>query len=102
MPRRDDDAHPEDPRQPEVGDDDVEGEAIQQLHRLFAAIRFNDLVAAFGQPLGHEAAERGLVVHEQQVGRRGRVHGANRLTHLPPGLADYRLQTTDLVPITPL
>ena len=35
-------------RQPQVGDEDVEGELIQQLERLFAAAGFHHFEAALG------------------------------------------------------
>ena len=59
-----------DARQAQVGDDDVEGELIEQLEGLFAAVGLDDFEPALGQALGHQPAERGLVVDEEQMGAR--------------------------------
>ena len=80
-----DDPSPIDARQPQVGDHDVEGELLEQLQGPLAAIGLHNLKAPFGQPLGHQAAERGLVIDDKQVrGGTRRLQGANILTQAIP------------------
>src|SRR6185369_8893419 len=45
-----------------------------------AAVGFDHLESAFSQPLGHQAAERSLVVDEEQMGGATHFGGANILT----------------------
>ena len=56
-----------DARQPQVGDQDVEGEVGQPLQRLFAAACLLDDEPVVGQPLGDRLPQRGLVVDDQQM-----------------------------------
>ena len=44
--------------QAQVGDQDVEGELLQPLERLFAAGRLLDDEAVIGEPLGNRLAQR--------------------------------------------
>ena len=55
--------------QPEVRDDDVEGEIGEPRERLFAARRLLDDEAVIGQPFGNSLPQRRLVVDEQQMFR---------------------------------
>ncbi len=55
--------------QPQVGDDDVEGEVGEPRERLFAARRLLDDEAVVGQPFGDGLAQRRLVVDEEQMFR---------------------------------
>ena len=80
LPGRLDDPGPVDAGQPEVGDDDVEGELVEEFEGLFAAVGLHDLESALGQALGHQAAQRGLVVDEEQMGGGTHLGGANILT----------------------
>ena len=54
-----------DARQPEVGDEDVEGERRQALERLFAARRLLDDEAVIGEPFGDRLPQRRLVVDDE-------------------------------------
>ena len=67
-----DDAGAVDTRQPQVGDDDVERELLEQLQRSLAALGLHDLEAPLRQPLRHQATESGLVIDEEQVRGSGR------------------------------
>ena len=58
-----------DARQPEVRDDDVEGELGEPRQRLFAVRGLLDDEAVVGQPLGDGLPQRRLVVDEQQMFR---------------------------------
>ena len=80
LPGRLDHSGPVDARQPEVGDDDVERELVEELEGPFAAVGLHDLESALGQPLGHQSAERGLVVDKQEMGGGAHLGGANILT----------------------
>jgi len=60
-----DDACAIDTGQAKVGDDDIEGELIEVFQRPLAGVRLNDLESALRQPLGHQAAQRRLVIDEQ-------------------------------------
>ena len=53
--------------QPQVGDDDVEGELGQQVPRGFSALGLHHAVAMLGQPLGGRLPERRLVLDEEQM-----------------------------------
>ena len=53
--------------QPQVGDEDVEGEIGEPLERLLAAVRLLDDEAVIGQPFRDGLAKRRLVVDEQQM-----------------------------------
>ena len=55
--------------QPEVGDDDVEGELGQARERVFAAGGLLDDEAVVGQPLRDRLPQRRLVVYEKQMFR---------------------------------
>ena len=57
-------------RQAEVGDDEIEGELVEQFERLFAAGGLHHFVAAIGQTFGGRPAQVSLVVDEQQMGFR--------------------------------
>ena len=59
------------PRQPQIGDQHVERELIEQLERLLAAVGLDHLEPLFGETLGRQLAQGGFVVHEQEVGRLG-------------------------------
>ena len=83
-------AGPVDAGQPQVGDDDVEGELLEQLERLFAAVGLDDFEAALGQPLGHERAQGRLVIDKEKM-----QHGANILTHRPRTGRRRRARTLD-------
>jgi hypothetical protein len=71
-----------DPGEAKVGDEDVEGELVEQLDGALAAVCLDDLESAFAEPFGHQSAQRGLIVHEEQVrrGADGGMQGANILT----------------------
>ena len=56
------------PRQPKVGDDDVERELVEELEGPLAAVGLHDLESTLGQTLGHQPAQGGLVVDEEQMG----------------------------------
>src|SRR5207237_9307540 len=56
-------------REPEVGDDDVEGEIGEARERLFAARGLLHHEAVIRESLGDGLAQCGLVVHEQQMFR---------------------------------
>ncbi len=56
-----------DPRQTQVGDQNVEGEVGEPLERLFTAGRLLDEKAMVGEPLRNRLAQRMLVVHDQQM-----------------------------------
>ena len=47
---------------------EVEGELLEQLERLFAAVGLDHLEPALDQALGHQLAEGGFVVDEEQMG----------------------------------
>src|SRR5262245_31275442 len=70
------DASSIDTRHPKISDHDVEGELFEQVNRLFAAIRLDDLETALSQTFRHERAQCRLVVYEEKM-----KHGANILTH---------------------
>ena len=53
--------------QPEVGDEDVEGELVQPLERLFARARLLDAEPMLAEPLGDGLPKAGFVVNEQKV-----------------------------------
>ena len=55
--------------QPQVGDDDVEGEIVQVRHGGFTRFGLYDLVAAVGQLFGDGRSQRGLVFDQQQMFR---------------------------------
>ena len=55
------------PRQPEVGDEDVEGELVQPLERVFPARRLFDPEPVFRQPIGNGLTKSRLVVNEQKM-----------------------------------
>ena len=48
--------------------EDVEGELVEQLQRLFAGFGLDDLETPFPEPFRHERPQGGLVVDEQEVG----------------------------------
>ena len=56
-------------RQPQVGDDDVEGEIGEPRERVLAARRLLDDEAVVGQALGDSLPQRRLVVDEEQMFR---------------------------------
>ena len=58
---------PVDTGQPQVGDDDVEGELFEELQRPFTAVGLNDLETTLRQTLRHQAAQGGLVIDDEQV-----------------------------------
>ena len=68
------------PGHPQVGDDDVEGELIEELEGLLAVLRLDDVEAVARQALGHQTAQNRLVVNEKEVRCLG-TQGANILTH---------------------
>ena len=55
--------------QPQVGDEDVEGELGQPRERLLAAVGLFDDEAVVRQPLRDRLAQRRLVVDDQQMFR---------------------------------
>jgi hypothetical protein len=56
-----------DPRQAEVGDEDVEGEIAEPAKRLFAVVGLFDRVALVGQTLSDSLAQRLLVIHDEEM-----------------------------------
>ena len=56
-----------DARQPQVGDQNVEGEVGQPLQRVLAVARLLDDEPVVRQTLGNRRAERPLVIHDQQM-----------------------------------
>ena len=56
-----------DARQPQVGDDDVEGEALQLFERRFARRRLDHLESLVGQALRHHSPQRFLVVYQEDI-----------------------------------
>ena len=56
-----------DARQPQVGDQDVEGEVGQPLQRVLAVACLLDDEPVVRQPFGDRRTERRLVVHDQQM-----------------------------------
>jgi hypothetical protein len=65
LPGRLDHPGPVDAGQPEVGDDDVKGELVEEFESTFAAVGFHDFESAFRQAFGHQPAECGLVVDKE-------------------------------------
>ena len=59
-----------DAREPQIGDEDVEGELGQPAERLFAAVGLLDDESVVGQAFSHRFAQRLLVVYDQQMFRR--------------------------------
>ena len=55
------------PGEPQVGQDDVEGELAERSHRLFAGMGLDDVVAGVGEQVGECEAQRRLVLDEQQM-----------------------------------
>ena len=55
------------PGQPQVGDDDVEGELGEPGERRLAGFGLLDLIAAVGELLGDGLPQRRLVFDEQQM-----------------------------------
>jgi hypothetical protein len=55
---------------PQIRDDNVEGELLQELNGLFAAVSLLDLESAFVEALGHQGSQGGLVVYEEEVKHR--------------------------------
>ena len=68
--RRFDDGGAVDAGQPQVGDDDVEGEVGEPRERGLARVGLLDLVAAVAELLGDGLAERRFVLDEQQMFQR--------------------------------
>ncbi len=58
--------------QPQVGDQDVEGEVGESLERLFAAVGLLDDEAMVREALGDRLTQRLFVVYDQQMFRRFR------------------------------
>ena len=56
-----------DARQPQVGDQDVEGELVQPFERVFPACRLLDAKPMLAQPFGNGLAKSGFVVNEEEV-----------------------------------
>ena len=56
-----------DPREPQVGEDDVEGELGEALDGVFAVAGLLDHEPVIGEPLGNRLAQGRLVVHNQQM-----------------------------------
>ena len=54
-------------RQPQVGQDDVEGEPAEGCHRLFAGVGLDDVEAGVGEQVGECETQRRLVLDEQQM-----------------------------------
>ena len=67
LDRRLDDGGAVHTRQPQVGDDDVEGEVGQPFDGFFTRTSLFDVVAAIGQLFGNRLAERRLVFDKQQM-----------------------------------
>ena len=57
-----------DARQPQVGDQEVEGELLNQFERLLAALGLDDFEAALGQAFGRQLPEGGFVIDQEEVG----------------------------------
>ena len=55
------------PGEPQVGQDDVEGELAERSHRLFAGMGLDDVEAGVGEQVGECEAQRRLVLDEQQM-----------------------------------
>ncbi len=53
--------------QPEVGDQDVEGELVQPLERFLARARLLDAKPMLAQPFGNRLAKSGFVVNEKEM-----------------------------------
>ena len=58
-----------DAREPEIGDQDVEGERRQPFERLLATRRLLDQEPVIDEPFGDRLTERRLVVYDQQMFR---------------------------------
>ena len=67
VPRRLDDDGSVDARQPQVGDDDVEGEFGQPFERGLAAGRLHHLVPVVAEPARGQLPQHALVLDQQQV-----------------------------------
>ncbi len=91
VPGRFDHSGPVDTWQTKVGNDDVEGELLEQLQRAFAAVGLNDLEAPFSQPLGHQPTERGLVI-DDRAGE-GPHPGIARCQYLDTGKPNDRVRS---------
>ncbi len=62
-----DDPGPVDPREAQVGDQNVEGKLIQILERFFPGVGLNDFESTLRESLRHQPAQGRLIVYEQQV-----------------------------------
>ena len=71
-----DDLSSVDARQPEVGDEDVEGELVEQLQRFFACFSLHDLEIPFPEPFRRHRSQGRFVVDEEEVGGGLRPCGA--------------------------
>ena len=92
LDRRFDDGRTVDAGQPQVGDDDVEGEIGEPRERRLARFGLLDLIAVVGQLFGDRLAQRRLVFDQQQMFRSIRhLRGANILTH--HGIGTRRVQS---------
>ncbi len=69
LERRVQDVTPIDAREPQIGEQDVEGECRQPFERLLATVCLLDQEPMIGEPLGDRLAERRLVVYDQQMFR---------------------------------
>ena len=89
------------PAQPQVGDQQVEGELLDQLQGLLAAVGLDHLEPPLHQALGGQLPEGGFVIDQEQMGG-GFGHSANILTQgarARPALAQPRLTVRTLQPI---
>ena len=58
-----------DPWQAQIGNQDVKGELLQPLQRVFAGARLNDRKSRFLKAIGDRLSKSGLVVDQQEVAR---------------------------------
>jgi len=80
-----DDNRAVDAGQPQVGDDDIEGELAEAGKRLFTRIGLLDSISPVAELFGDGLAKRGLVLDEKQMFR-GLRHLARR-QHIDTGAA---------------
>ena len=61
------DAGPRQSGQPQVGQDDVEGELAERSHRLFAVVGLDDVESGVGEQVGERETQGRLVLDEQEM-----------------------------------
>ena len=67
-----------DARQAQVGDEDVEGKALQLVERLLAGRGLGDGEALFGEPFGHHGPQGVFVVDQEEMDGFGQAGTVSR------------------------